>query len=332
MTAIGLDELKHCFGAAELLELAKNEGLHHRGSGRNRCECPGCRNGDPRGASIGEQNGVGLWCCFRDAKHRGTAIDFLMHSRGLCLAEARDELSRSAGRWVAQPRPLRTPAPAYPPAADVFALWNRCLPLRDDPEIAAAWSERGIDVAEVESRDLARVLPRGAAVPPWAWGLGAPWSAGPYRLIVPLFDQAGRLVSLHARVAQGPKGKKALSPRGCALSGSIMADALGRRLLAGHQDAVEAVKRGGVLIAEGVPDFLTWSTHWGDAAEGAPAVLSVIAGSWTPEIAARIPDGERVGVATHEDQAGEKYAHQIASTLAARCKVVRIRIPLQASA
>jgi hypothetical protein len=53
--------VKRRFGAAELLELAIVEGLHHRGSGRNRCECPGCRNGDPRGVSIGEKNGVGLW-------------------------------------------------------------------------------------------------------------------------------------------------------------------------------------------------------------------------------------------------------------------------------
>ena len=75
------------------------------------------------------------------------------------------------------------------------------------------------------------------------------------------------------------------------------------------------------MICEGVPDFLTWATRWGDAAESAPAVLGIISGSWTEAIAGLIPAGTVVYLRTHADPAGAKYAAQIASTLEQRCDV-----------
>jgi ribosomal protein L37AE/L43A len=326
------EEVKRRTGAAELHALFDAAGLVLRGSGRNRARCPRCQDGS-RDVSIGERGGIGVWRCHHCGES-GSAVDFVAHSRGISVREAVAELERMAGADAgaarSKSRPPRVSAPEYPPASEVFALWNRCLSLQGDPEVAAAWKGRGINVALVESLDLARVLPRGAAVPRWAWGPGGSWSAGPYRLLVPMFDHAGRMVSLHARIAQAPKGTtKALSPCGYQLAGSIMADGLGRRLLAGDRDGQERVHRGGVLIAEGVPDFLAWATHL-SAADEPPALFGAIAGSWTAEIAARIPDRVRVGIATHEDAAGEKYAQQIARTIAERCQVVRIR--LQAAA
>src|SRR2546425_6485785 len=93
MTGETLDELKRSFGRAELLALAQQEDLWRRGSGTNRSECPGCRNGDPRGASLGEKNGVGVWKCHRDERHRGTVIDFLAFSRGIRIADSIRTLS-----------------------------------------------------------------------------------------------------------------------------------------------------------------------------------------------------------------------------------------------
>jgi hypothetical protein len=305
--------------------LAQAEGLHHRGSGRNRCECPGCKNGDPRGVSIGEHDGVGVWRCFRDDQHCGTALDFLMYSRGLSLADAAAELRQRmgfAGSDRPPPRRPNTPS-SRPPAVEVARLWAQCRPLSFIPDVAAAWDARGLDVVTIEDRDLARALPTGIQMPRWAWGPHGRWDS-PYRLIVPMFDAVGHLVSLHARAARGanPKG---LSPAGHAIAGTVMADALARRMLAG--DAPDDLRRSSLLIAEGVPDFLTWATHWGDAAENAPAVLGVIAGSWTSEVAARVPTGMRVGIATHADDAGEGYARGIAATLADRCELVRCRPP-----
>jgi hypothetical protein len=322
-----LDALKRRFGPEELLDLATAEGLHHRGSGRRRCECPGCRNGDVRGVSIGEKDGCGVWHCFRPERHGGTAIDFLMLARGLSLPEAAAELEKRCGAGVVPivPRPIQPLA--RPPSAEVRDLWARCRPLSSVSEVAATWAARGLDVEAITRRDLARALPLGLEVPRWAWGAGRSWSTGPYRLIVPMVGADGRLASLHARVARAAK-QKGLSPCGYAIGGTLMSDATARRMLSGN--ASDLVLRNGVLVVEGVPDFLEWATKWKDGPANAPAVLGVIAGSWTldtPEIASRIPEGIRVGVATHHDPPGEKYASAIARTIGPRCTVLRLRLP-----
>ncbi len=315
------DEVKHRFGAAGLLELAEAEGLHHRGSGRNRCECPGCRNGDPRGASIGEKNGVGLWHCFRDESHRGTAIDFLALARSVDVRQALDELVQREGlghhdvHHDAHLHRVASPAPCYPPASEVADVWARALPLGAAQDVADAWQARGLDVAAIEERDLARALRFGVRLPRWAWGAGSSWSEGAHRLVVPMFDAGDRLVTLHARAVRAPDGKpKGLSPAGHSIRGAVMADACARELLAAPPKHVD------VLVAEGVPDFLTWTTHWN---ENAPAVFGIIAGSWTEALAAGVPAGARVLIATHTDEAGEKYARQIAGTLRGRCRALR---------
>jgi hypothetical protein len=78
-----------------------------------------------------------------------------------------------------------------------------------------------------------------------------------------------------------------------------------------------------VFVVEGAPDFLTWAARYGDAAEGAPAIIGVIAGSWTEAIAGRIPSGCRVLVMTHNDPAGDKYAAAIINSLLGHCSVFR---------
>ena len=325
-----LEEVKRRFGLNELLDLARLEGLLHRGSGRNRAECPGCRNGDARGASIGERDGIGVWNCHRDERHRGTAIDFLALSRSISVAEAIRELERLVGPLPATappPRARPTPSALRPPAPEVAALWNACRPITLEPDIAAEWAARGLDLSHVEDRKLARALPRGASVPRWAGFGGQGWSGGRHRLIVPMYDACGRLQSVHARAATAPKGvPKGLSPAGFAIAGLVMADPLARLLLSDEplgdgEPATDAVRRYGLVICEGVPDFLTWATRWGDAAETASAVIGVISGGWTPEIAARVPDGTRVAVRQHADAGGEKYTATVAATLVRRCEV-----------
>ena len=106
------------------------------------------------------------------------------------------------------------------------------------------------------------------------------------------------------------------------MRGLVMADALAREILRGAPPDWWSDPRR-VLVVEGVPDFLTWATRYGDAAEDAPAVLGVIAGSWSSEIAATVPNGCRVIVRTHHDDAGDKYAEKIRASLANRCAILR---------
>jgi hypothetical protein len=163
-------------------------------------------------------------------------------------------------------------------------------------------------------------------VPGWASFKGAPWAALGYRLILPLYDAMGSLVSVRAR-AVTPANPKALAPAGFSVAGLVLADSLARLMLAGEplgddSPAVDLVRQVGLVVLEGEPDFLTWATRASDANERAPAVVGLVSGSWTNDMAARVPDGTTVFVKTHGDDVGDKYARQVAGTLGERCRVM----------
>ncbi|HVG57431.1 MAG TPA: hypothetical protein VNA24_02675 [Hyalangium sp.] len=219
-----------------------------------------------------------------------------------------------------------------PNAAEVAEVWISARPVTEDVEVSSWLASRGLDAGDVEDRELARALPEGAVLPRWARFQGQSWIRSGHRLIVPMWDAAGALTSLHARNVRPdvPPGSKAASPAGAELRGLVMADALGRRMLEGTaladgSPASELVAASGLWVMEGVPDFLTRTTDYSEVAEAAPAVLSVLSGSWTTALAARIPDGTIVAIETHPDAAGERYARAIAVTLAGRCRLKRPR-------
>jgi hypothetical protein len=73
-----------------------------------------------------------------------------------------------------------------------------------------------------------------------------------------------------------------------------------------------------VLIVEGEPDWLRATVQWPDW-----AVLGIASGSWCPELAGRVPGGAQGVRRTDADEAGDRYAEQIAETLKGRCGVRR---------
>ncbi|HZH04383.1 MAG TPA: hypothetical protein VEY30_11405, partial [Myxococcaceae bacterium] len=151
-----------------------------------------------------------------------------------------------------------------------------------------------------------------------------------FRLLVPLFGVAGRLASVRARAVRlSANQPKSVTPTGYATRGLFMADALARAALAGTvlgdgTPAAEALRQRGLVITEGEPDFLTWATRWSDANEDAPAVIGVSAGSWTAELAERIPQGCSVAVRTHTDAAGDAYANAIIRSISSKCPCFRL--------
>lgn len=201
-----------------------------------------------------------------------------------------------------------------PPVEEVRALWAACLPPSADT--AGDLQARGLDPALVW--DVLRLWPASGSDLVWARSRGKSWGASGHRWLVPLYDHKGELASLHARaLAPGPD-PIALSPTGYKLKGLVMADPRGMALL---QDGTAS----SVVICEGVPDFLTCAALWGDAAEDAPAVLGVIVGCWSRDLAARIPKDAQVTIWTDP-----KYASQVAATLygrGRRVSVVRQEIP-----
>ena len=240
--------------------------------------------------------------------------------------------------------PKRTPKPAPPPlrprAAEVSAVWSGCVEVTQDAEVAEWLTSRGLDPERVMELELAKALPADAAeLPEWA-ALGKPerpdtarpWAALGYRCLVPLYDASGALVSLRARSVTGaqpkavpPTGKHLAPPVHYEVRGLVMANPVGRRLL---RDGLAPSwwpigKPLVVWIAEGEVDFLTIATGWAIDDREHPAVFGVESGAWRPEIAARIPFGSVVIVATDADEQGERYAAKVIETLRGRAEVRR---------
>lgn len=206
-----------------------------------------------------------------------------------------------------------------PPEREVRDLWQACTTVTSDTEVTDWLLSRGLEPAACAAQDVVRALPPQISPPRWAV-FGRPWTQSGHRVIAPMFGPQGKLETLHARSlrSRDPRGRdKAASPKGAQVAGTIMANRKGLDLLRRSREGGEKeVYDVTVLIAEGVPDFLTWATHG-----KADAVFGVIAGSWTVAFAERIPRNARVLIRTHDDKAGHKYAQQIGETLRERCRV-----------
>lgn len=302
---------------ARVIEALARVGCPPRRTGRSwRARCPAHADRTPSLSLSEGDAGRVLIHCFGGCDFHG-----VLQALGLSVEDLFRSLDRPS-RVETMPFGVTTQssrrAGRRPPADDVRVLWARCRPMHEDHE-AVAWAEgRGFDPFLIADRDLCRALPAEADVPPWAYLRGAPWTLGGYRILAPLYDALGRPASLHARNVNRAVSPKGALPCGFAASGLVLADGAALQVLRGSQ------LHGALWIAEGVPDFLSCGCGWSDAAgDTAPAVLGVLAGSWTAAVAARIPTGARVVIAVHHDQAGEKYCATIARSLMGRCSLER---------
>lgn len=308
--------------------------------------------------NVGGPGGADTWHCFGCHAGGGDALSLAMAVLGLdfpagvrwladqvgyLIDESPQAALRTAPRVRPAPRLVEPDAP--PPSAplglpldEVDALWRWCVRVSDDAEVSAYLRSRAIDPGEVAARDLARALPGWAPLPAWASYGRRSWQAAGWRLVVPMFDATGRLALLRGRWCgvddqgeripppmgrHGKKAPKSLAPRGSKIGpGAVMADEAARIMLM-HDTAPMRL-----VISEGEPDWLTWATRL----EQNTAVLGVTGGgrmgSWSDELAARVPEGSEVVIRTDDDLAGDKLADAIAASLAGRgCNLQRQRIP-----
>ncbi len=216
------------------------------------------------------------------------------------------------------------PAPRLPPPVDsVGALWAASKPVTDDPDLARQLLGRCLDPAIIEDRGLARCLPSSGTLPKWARSGSRSWRESGHRLLLPLLNAEGSLCSVHARLVESGQTERAkgLFPASHSAGGLFLADSFGLLLIrSGVPKWWRQSEPPSVIITEGAPDFLTVATHYG-CSEYAPAVLGVVSGSWSDELAARIPTECRVVVRVHRDEAGEKYRDAICRSLSGRCRV-----------
>lgn len=227
-----------------------------------------------------------------------------------------------------RPPPVETGERAYPDRAEVAALWRACRPVLDDAEASAMLRARGLSPEAVELHDLARAMPEGCPLPRWARFAGRTWLETGHRLLLPVFDEAGHMRSVRAwRVLEGQTPKR-LPPAGHKAGGLVLANALGRMMLetGARPEWWPAGHPFDVVITEGEPDLIARACWYSDADEPAPAVLGIAgSGAWSQAIADRIPSGARVFIRTDLDEAGERYAREVARTLGGRCPLLRQR-------
>jgi 5S rRNA maturation endonuclease (ribonuclease M5) len=218
----------------------------------------------------------------------------------------------------------------------VEALWAACRsPALADgaPHDPYRWLlARKFDPLRVAHLDLARTLPTGAPCPPWASWWRKPWWDAGYRFLMPAYDARGALAGLIARwcgVEECPeKGWRKVSPpdgwpkslngKGGSPRGLAFANPTGRWLLARGPEARpgegEPAWNGAVLLVEGHTDLVRLATA---ADADSSAVLGYVSGSWTPELAGRLPSVARVVVLPDSDPSGkgEEMAEKVVRTL-----------------
>lgn len=208
-------------------------------------------------------------------------------------------------------RPKPTPPPpeperTYPAAAEVARVWGEAIAVTEEPTVAGWLLGRGLDPERVAADDLARALPRSAALPRWGAYRRVSWTETGHRLIVPMRDAQGVIRSVRAsRVVDGDSPKR-LPPGGHKATDLVMACPIGAAMLAGTAIPHELV------VLEGEPDFLTWATR---KTARATARIGIVTGSWSLAMAERVPAGTQVWIRTDHDPAGEKYASEITRTL-----------------
>ena len=314
-----------------LLQVAAELGVEVRR--RALARCPAC------GAESGVKVvGEGRWRCFH-CDVGGDAVDLVaaaVHGRKLDRAGSEAVRDWYAARgWCEAPRDREIrrveprPAPERveahvegpPPQDEVYALGRACRPVTEDAEVSAWLARRlGADAPRrVAAGRLVVALPWRALGPPWAVYGGRRWAEIGYRAVVPVYDAGGVARSVRARCVGTPpeRAPKALPPRGYSVRGLVMASQVGRAMLRGEAWPAR------VVVAEGEPQWLAACLEWPDR-----AVLGIVAGSWSAEIAARVPVGAEVLVVTdHGDVrgAGDRYAAQIEGTLAGR-RVARLGV------
>ena len=310
--------------------------------GRLVWHCFGCGEGGDGLDLVGKVRGLRFFDALEAAAELAGE-----HSVAHEVREHQNKPRQVRPRIVAQPpkqRPLpRTEDWKHPP--DAAAFWNTCKPLTSCPEAVAYLQSREqshgerFDVKAIEQQDLARVLPSGA-LPTWAKFRGQPWSETGHLIILPAWNADGMLASVRTMNVRVNDAPKRLPPVGFDAKGLTLANDPAIALLCdsaereaiheyeGNVSRVEAVFETQrrtvpwptVNLAEGEPDFLL------DAllAPHLPVpVLGLWSGSWTADIAARIPNAPTFVVSTDADERGYKYARDVRASFDGRIEPIR---------
>lgn len=248
------DELRA--SAPDILDVAQALGLQVRGTRFG--PCPSCGRDSPRHHPITRQAGGAGWMC-AGCKTTGDVVRLacivltgspkgdwgpvraFFAAHGWCSAEGDVP-------YAPRPAPKRVAAELpYPDRREVLAVLGACRPAAAVAELHSWYASRGWN-----RRLPAGVLPDVYPWPEWWQGLRG------WKLVVPMVDTAGAIVSLHGRwpAIDSPHGKTRW-PKGRRAGGLLFADPWrARPLLRGVNRGVERV-----LVVEGVTSYLSACCH-----------------------------------------------------------------------
>lgn len=178
---------------------------------------------------------------------------------------------------------------------------------------------RAIDPEAVEADGSARALTSLA---------GAPDSVSHFRrqvglpcLVVGLRNLRGGIETVIGRTVTEGSQVKSTSARG-SRRGLPMLCSLAELAMSGgslNDLAISAWSDFTFVIAEGEIDFLTWVSKRLERV----AVVGIVSGTWTSDVAAAIPSGVTVVIRTDPDNAGDRFARVVAESLGSRVTVLR---------
>ena len=263
----------------------------------------------------------GLFMCFGCGRG-GDVLTFVQLTEGIDFKEA---LHRLASDWGLTP-PTQARLPKLPePTTEISRppgvrdFWNRCRRVCGDSAVAGWLESRGVPPTVVEGMDLARVVPD-HDLPPW---IPSTWvGTGGYRLVLPVVNHTGTIVSVRLRSTTENASPKARAIVGFTQGSAVMADPLVSYLLAGDERARRAAIDQGIYVAEGEPDFLTLASLHPERGwdlrrrgDGHPGVIGLFKTAWCDAIAGRIPREARITVWPHRDDAGRQYAREVGGSL-----------------
>ena len=148
-----------------------------------------------------------------------------------------------------------------------------------------------------------------------------------------MYDHLGQMRSVLARSVESDPAIKSVGASGCARRGLVMAGQYGRQvLLSGPVRSLHRLENFQLKILEGEIDALRAIGNGEDCEvmhrmqlSGFRGVMGIVSGSFTRDIACRVPAHSTVVIATDDDEAGDKYAADITELLGSKITVERFR-------
>jgi hypothetical protein len=191
----------------------------------------------------------------------------------------------------------------YPPLEEVHSVLEHSLDLDpDDPSpLKIGGRERpGIGSrAQLRGLGLAHPLVR-LIDPSWPAEDRPEWARKWAGAVIALYDSRGSAVTVHNRRTR-PGKVKGINPKGFRVGDAVAANAVAVDLLAGDRVAKECARAVGVVIVEGVPAFLAWSSWHPGPVFGLPG--QVVPSSTLR----RLPKDALIRLDIDPDAAGLKY-------------------------